>query len=197
MKKAWVVPVGAWALVACGGGGLAKVSGTVSGLTAGTAMTLQINGGQTVVVASDSFTFPDTLNAEQNYTVTVLAQPLRAYCTVDNPTGVVGRNGSDIRNIHVTCVTAFVVNVTATGLASGTSVTLQNASDVKNESLQLQSSGSTVSSNFATSLPTGNAYNVTITTAPTGRTCTVTGGKNNNGTGVVETSDIAIVVTCS
>jgi hypothetical protein len=196
MKKVLAAVLAVPALASCGGGGLAKVSGTVSGLTPGTAMTLQINGGQTVVVASDSFTFPDTLNAEQNYTITVRTQPLRGYCTVDNPTGVVDRNGSDIKDIHVTCVPAQVITVSVNGVPSGATMTLKNDFDnaTKSETVGLTGTGSQTSVTFPTSVPSGKTYAVSVVTAPTGRTCTITSG---NGSGTVGTADIAIVMTCS
>ncbi|HEX5634761.1 MAG TPA: hypothetical protein VFX50_16070, partial [Gemmatimonadales bacterium] len=58
---------GAWAavLAGCGGGGgVTTVGGTVSGLPAGTAVTLQLNGDESLVLGADGgFRFDTELDA--------------------------------------------------------------------------------------------------------------------------------------
>ena len=67
-----------------------SVGGTVSGLGAGAAVTLALNNGQTLALAANgSFSFPGTLTAGSNYTVTVSQQPSGQKCTVSNGSGTV------------------------------------------------------------------------------------------------------------
>ena len=63
-----------------------SVSGTVTGLVAGTAVTLT-NGGVDLPVTSTSWVFPGTLASGASYDVTVKTQPLGQTCTVTNGKG--------------------------------------------------------------------------------------------------------------
>ena len=174
-------------LAGCGGSGLATIGGTVTGLSTGTAVTLQINGGETLVIGSDgNFKFQNELNGDKTYDIVIVTQPLNGACAVTNGSGHVDRNGSDVNNITVLCVPAFSVGGTIAGLAANTSVTLNNGTD----QTTFSSNGAF---NFPTQLPTGAGYNVTVTTQPTSHTCTV-----SQGAGTVQTSNVAnIFVICT
>jgi hypothetical protein len=64
------------------------VGGTVRGLPGGSAITLQLDGDETLVVASNGdFRFRDEISAGNRYSVTIIAQPARADCTIANGTG--------------------------------------------------------------------------------------------------------------
>ena len=79
----------------------------------------------------------------------------------------------------------FSIGGTVSGL-SGTVVLQDNGGD----DLSVSSSGPFT---FATKLPTGAAYNVTVKTNPSGQTCSIT-----NGTGTVGTANVtSITLTCT
>jgi hypothetical protein len=161
------------------------VGGTVSGLN-GTVV-LQNNLGDDLPVTSNgTFAFSQTANSAQPYSVTVLTQPAGQTCTVTNGTGVVG--GANVSNVLVTCVAkTYAVGGTLSGLPASTSIQLQNNGG---DTLTVNSSGPF---SFATKLASGAAYNVTISTQPTGTTCTV-----NGGSGVVGAGDVtSISVNCT
>src|SRR6201994_4882158 len=83
--------------------------------------------------------------------------------------------------------TTYSVGGTASGLASGSTVVLQNngAND-----LNVAANGSFA---FTTALTTGAAYNVTVKSSPTGQTCTVA-----NGTGTVGSANVTnVAVACT
>jgi len=171
------------ALAACGGGGLTTVGGSVSGLTSGTAVTLQNNGGDTLVVGSNgSFTFAPQYDAGSKYNVTIAVQPANLACTVANGSGHIDDNASKVTSISVTCAPGLEIGGSLSGLGSGKTVVLQN-NEV--DPLSLTQTGPFA---FRNVLPTGTGYSVTVRTQPEGQTCTVT-----NGTGTVGNSAVANV----
>jgi hypothetical protein len=70
----------------------------------------------------------------------------------------------------------FTIGGTVSGLNSGASVTLL---DNGGDALKVTANGKFT---FATALPTGAAYSVTVSVQPAGQTCTVTGGSGIVGT---------------
>ena len=79
------------------------IGGSVEGLL-GSGLTLQLNGGQDLVIAANGvFQFPGVADALTSYSVTVAQQPTapRQLCTVANGSGTVG--GLDINNVLVSC----------------------------------------------------------------------------------------------
>ena len=90
-------------------------------------------------------------------------------------------------NVAVSCASAasFTVGGTASGL-SGTVVLQDNSAD----DLSLSASGTFT---FATALPGGAAYSVTVKTNPSGQSCTVT-----NGSGTVGSANVTnVAVSCA
>ncbi|HEX6362427.1 MAG TPA: hypothetical protein VFZ93_05715 [Albitalea sp.] len=176
------------ALGGCGGGGDANVGGTVSGLEAGSSVTLQLNDGEMLIVSADGpFRFEDEVLAGARYEVTVVGQPSNAACTVTNGSGRIGEDARGVENVIVTCTRAFSVGGRVEGLSADSPVVLRiNGGETV-----------TVSENttfrFPTRLPQGTAYQVLVSTQPTDRECTVEAG---NGT-VGEANVIDIAVTCS
>lgn len=171
------------ALTACGGGGKTTVGGTVSGLAAGTAVTMQNNGTDTLAVASNgSFTFSSELSDGDGYSVVILIQPAGATCTLTNASGTIDSNASKVTNIDVVCVPNHAVGGTVTGLGAGTSVTLLNNGT---DALAVATNGSFT---FPTLLGTGSSYNVTVSVQPVGKACTVA-----QGPGTVQSVDVTTV----
>ncbi len=83
----------------------------------------------------------------------------------------------------------FTIGGKVSGLNSGTSVTLL---DNGGDSLKVAVNGAFT---FATALPTGATYKVTVGTQPSGETCSVTGGSGKVGTKNVTTVKVACKYT--
>ncbi len=163
------------------------MGGTISGLS-GTGLVLQDNGGDNLSIsASGSFTFKTSLASGAKYAVTVLTQPTgpAQTCTVTNGSGTASAN---VTTVQVTCTTGTAsVGGNAVGL-SGTGLVLQNNGG---DNLAVATSGSFT---FATAIPLGSAYLVTVFTQPKNpaQTCIVT-----NGSGTASGNVGNIQVTCS
>jgi hypothetical protein len=69
-----------------------SVAGTVSGLAAGTNITLSSGSELLPIAANGTFAFPGTLATGTGYVVTVATQPEGETCTVSNGTGIVEAN---------------------------------------------------------------------------------------------------------
>jgi len=177
----------AFALAGCGGGENVKIGGTLSGLGTDLTVVLQNNGSDDLSLTSNGeFSFDETVSSPDGYDVTVRTQPVGQTCTVANGSGSVDLNDAKIDNIKVTCKTTSSLGGTISGLAAGTSVTLQNG-DTK---LVLTSDGDFA---FPGVLSAGTAYSVTIAVAPAGQTCTVS---SPSGTIVADTI-AKVTVSCS
>ena len=120
------------------------------------------------------------------YAVTVKTSPAGQACSVANESGTVGSAG--VTNVAVTCtaaVTRYPVGGTVSGL-SGTVVLQDNGGD----DLGVSAGGTFT---FATSLPAGSAYAVTVKTSPAGQACSVA-----NGSGTVAAAGVTnVAVTCT
>lgn len=157
------------------------VGGTISGL-AGTVI-LQNNGGNNLTVSSNgSFTFTTALNTGSTYRIEVLTQPAGQTCTVSNGSSTLTAN---VNNVTILCVMAsYTLGGTITGL-TGNLVLQNNGSD---DLLRLINGGFA----FATLIPNGSSYNVTILTQPAGQVCTL-----SNATGTVAGAAVTnIGITC-
>jgi len=167
------------------------VGGTVTGLQ-GSGLVLENNYGDDVsVAASGTFTFKTPLIAGNSYSVTVLTQPAAPLqtCTVTN-------GGGSITDGNVTSVAVMCADKTTptdaiggevTGLL-GSGLVLQNDGG---DNLMVSSNGTFV---FATGLPTGTPYAVTVLTPPMNpfQNCTVA-----DGTGTTTGADVNdITVSC-
>ncbi|WP_376692420.1 choice-of-anchor Q domain-containing protein [Wenzhouxiangella sp. EGI_FJ10409] len=168
-----------------------SIGGTLSGLAQGSSVTLQNNGGDDLVLSADgSFSFATALDDLSNYSVTVLTQPSEPSqtCTVSNGSGQL--DGADVDNVNVSCTTdTFSVGGTLSGLATDSSITLQNNGG---DDLVLSADGSF---SFATALDDLSNYSVTVLTQPTepSQTCTV-----SNGSGQLDGADVDNVnVSCT
>lgn len=78
------------------------IGGSVTGMSAGTQVTLLDNGGDTITVTSDTtFTFPTKITAGSSYNVTIGQQPALQRCTVTNGSATVS---ATVSNVTVSCV---------------------------------------------------------------------------------------------
>lgn len=164
------------------------VGGSVSGLAGATGLSLQLNGANDLSVTADgTFVFPTQLPDGGSFSVTVGTQPTGKNCSVSAGSGKIAK--ANATGVVVNCAAnQFTVGGTISGLATGASVTLKNNGG---DTLVRNANGSFA---FATTIVTGAAYAVTVTTQPTAPTqvCTVTNGAATMGTANVTN----VTVTC-
>jgi large repetitive protein len=167
------------------------LGGTMTGLT-GTGLQLATAGEPNLTVPANatSFTFANPLGSGTAYAVTVAAQPSNPtqLCTVTNGSGTVG--SAPVTNVSVTCVAAFTVGGTVSGLSPSATVVLGNNGG---DALSVSSLGSF---SFPTPLVAGASYQVTVLTQPTtaNQVCTVAPG---TGTGTIVGANVAsVIVDC-
>ena len=161
-----------------------SIGGSVSGLS-GTVV-LRDNGGDDLSVASNGpFTFATQLVSGATYAVTVKSNPSGQACSVSSGSGTVG--SSNVTSVTVSCTTTptYSVGGTVSGLA-GTVVLQDNGGD----DLSLSANGPFT---FATQLPSGAVYGVTVKSNPSGQSCTVSGGSGTVGSANITT----VAVACS
>jgi hypothetical protein len=163
------------------------IGGTVTGLT-GSGLVLQDNSGDNLTItASGAFTFKTSIVSGKTYSVSVFAQPTSPAQTCVVTAGS-GTTTANVTTVQVACGTNTVsIGLTVTGLA-GTGLVLQ---DNGGDNLTVNQNGVYT---FATAIPTGTAYKVTVLTQPTvpAQICSVA-----SGTGTANANVGNIVVTCS
>ena len=151
-----------------------SVGGTVTGMTAGTHVTLLDNGSNATVVSADTgFTFSSQISAGGSYAVTVGMQPTGQTCTISH--GAASAVAANVSNVAVVCaVDEFTVGGNVTGLATGEQVTLLNNGG----------NPTTVSANgaftFSSPIAFGGNFAVTVQVQPLGQTCSLTGATGSN-----------------
>ncbi len=182
-------------LAGCGGSGggtpaappTYQVSGSVTGLFAGSQATLLNNAGNALVVTSNGgFMFTTALPSGSAYAVTVGTQPAGHNCVVGSGSGTVA--SANITSVTVTCTAnpTRTVTTTVTGLESGTSFSVQ-----LNGTETLSATGN-ANFSFATAIPEGVGYAVAVTSQPTFQTCTAT-----PASGTVGGANLVIAIDCT
>jgi hypothetical protein len=164
------------------------IGGTISGL-AGTIVLADNVDDPLTLNANGSFHFGTKLASGSAYNVTVTTQPgsPSQSCTVVNDSGPVV--SADVTGVVVTCVTNhFNVGGTLTGLL-GASISLQ---DNGGDTLTLTADGSFT---FATKVPSGQPYAVTVSVQPSGpsQQCTVSGDSGTVGGSAVTSVSVNCV----
>lgn len=171
------------------------IGGTVNGYaTNATGLQLQntINS-DTVTVnnqgSSSPFTFSIAVPTGTSYNVVVLTQPsnpISQTCTVTSGgSGTV--SNANVTNVVVTCTTnSYTIGGNVTGL-TGSGLQLQ---DNNTDTLTINASGPFT---FATKILSGSTYSVTVSTQPSGQSCTVTAFASGTVTNANITS---VAVTC-
>lgn len=162
------------------------VGGTVTGLAAGATLELRNGATETVEVDADgAFVFATRVASGDTYDVTVTRQPAapKQTCTVANGTGTVGAAAVEVT---VVCATdAFRLGGTVSGLVG--TVVLETTGG---REASVATDGAF---QFASPIPSGTAYEVTVKTQPATQTCVVA-----DGTGTITDADVATVaVTCT
>ena len=176
-----------------GGGGPAThtLRAAVSGLTgAGLALGVSTGGGAAATVpvpASGEVALASGLRAGTSYAVAVLTQPTGPdqTCAVTGGSGTVG--SADV-TVEVACgapVPTFAVGGTVSGLVGAGLVLVVNGGG----DLSVSAPGAFT---FATRIPQGSAYAVTVKSHPAGQACAVAGGS-----GTVNADVTGVQVTCA
>jgi len=185
-------------LSACGGGsGDLYLAGAVGGVTKD-GLVLQNNGGNdtAVVYPYTSFQFSNRVSTDDQFDIKVKSVPSNVEkiedCTVNN--GHARANYYTIGQVSVTCkirqraLTAIIKDLTGSGLV------IINGAD--RHDVKTDTTTDTITVPMAT-VSQGAPYGVTVLTQPTGQTCTVSGGDNGNGSGIMGANETTTVtVTC-
>jgi hypothetical protein len=163
------------------------IGGTITGL-AGTGLQLQDNGGDTLSVSGNTFTFRTSIKSDANYKVTILTQPANPVqnCLVTSGSGTVV--SADVTDVAVTCATVtYTIGGTVAGLSGGGLALLNNGGN----NLPISANGAFT---FTTAVNSGATYSVTVGTQPTSpwQTCAVTSG---GGTATANVTSVAITCT--
>lgn len=166
------------------------VGGTVSGLPTGETLVLNdsVNGDSVTVSSSGSFAFPTELAPGAGYYVVVGTQPSAALCTVTNANGTVG--ASNVTNVAVSCTPGaatpgYTIGGSLRGLPQGASVVLV---DSGNGDVATVTANGTFT--FPMKEPSGFSYDVSVQSAPSGETCTVSG--SSGYVGLANVTSIAV-----
>lgn len=172
-------------LASCGGGtgsvgatvpkGLTyRLAGSVTGLPAGTSVTLS-DGLATTTISTDAAFSLGGVPPNASYAVTVVHQPTGVVCTVNK--GIGAGIDSNVTGISVVCsAVKFTVGGSLDGLATGASLTISNSTG---EHLPLTANGPFT---FSTPIADNGSYAVTVSAQPSGEICTVSRG---TGSGMV------------
>jgi N-acetylneuraminic acid mutarotase len=162
------------------------LGGTITGLN-GTGLVLA-NGADTVTVPANatSFTLPTPVSFASIYSVTVATQPTGLTCSISS--GATGTMpASNVNTVAVVCSDqAYSLGGSITGLSTA-GLVLANGTDT------VSPPAAATSFTFPTPVAYTSGYAVSVSTQPTGLTCTVSAGTSTMPAAAVTT----VVVTCS
>lgn len=168
------------------------IGGNLSGYSAsvGAPVLKDSISGQTVTLsANGAYSFSSPIVSGQNYNVTLQTLPTNPWqtCSVTGGSGTV--SGSNVTNIDIACsLDAHTVGISISGLTGATGIVLTDSSNGDT----LSGFSADGSYTFSSSINSGMPYNVSVSTQPTGRTCTVA-----SGSGTIANADVVLTVTCS
>ena len=178
----------------------AVLSGTVSGLPTGASLTLATTLGSgnpvnATISTNGTYTLAQRPASGVAYAVTVAVQPQGAACAVSNGSGTAASTA--VTNIDVVCSPARInIGGELLGLAQGQQVQLKLtgtglASGLPN--LTLNANGTFSFATVTPGITFGGEYTVTVSTQPTGQTCSL-----SNGSGLGVTAAVTRVqVSCA
>ncbi len=161
------------------------VNVTVTGLTAGTFLTL-VNGSDSVTFDTDAtLTLTSGLLDAAAYTVTVGSQPVGQLCRILPVAAGSSNIAANDADIAVSCGTMYALGVSVQGLNG--SVTVVNG----NDSVTLNTDGSALLS----TLLSGTGYTVSVATQPIGQECKVV--PIASATGTITNAAVNVGLTCT
>ena len=159
------------------------IGGTVSGATG--SVTFSNNLESTTVSGNGAFTFPTPQTNGTNYFGFVTSSPSGQGCWVVNGSGTIA--GANVTNFNVNCGNFYPVNGTISGL-TGSGLWL----GLNGYTLAVLGPYSSNGGINLASIPEGASYSVSISTQPSGQTCTVV-----NGSGTVPSGGVTnIQINC-
>jgi hypothetical protein len=167
------------------------LSGVLTGLDSTKTLQLVVNEvQQTAISANGAFSLQTYIVDQKNYDVKVSIPPAAQVCSIKNGTGTANINNlAAAKNIAINCTPGIPVGGTLAGLKVGTALGLtNNGSDVRTMLVD-----GTFTFNF--SLLDGAAYDVQVSTQPTGQKCTVTNGAGKASAAAPDASQ-KITVAC-
>jgi len=180
--------------IGCGGGKATPaapatytVGGTVSGLTSA-GLVLQDSAGDKLTVSANAtgFHFPTAVTSGAAYSITVLTQPARQSCTVNNGSGT---STANVTTVSVACVPSYTIGGSILGL-SGTGLVLQ---DNGGADLAVSASATSFAFTFPGPIPSGGSpYSITVRSNPDGLSCTVA---NSGGTATANVGNVNVSCT--
>jgi uncharacterized protein YjbI with pentapeptide repeats len=178
--------------------GFYQISGRATGLSMGATfvLTLFIDGVsvetktiQATSVGNNSFYFSNYVSDGSTYDVTITTQPDGKTGTITNGSGTI--NGSHINNISIeftdnnTPAPTYTVGGTFTGVATGTSCSLELSVDgISVETLQKVSVNADAQS-FVFTTPVSNGSDYSVSATSSGKTATIT-----NGSGTIDGANV-------
>lgn len=164
-----------------------SIGGSITGLATNGQVTLVNNSVDPLIVsANGNFVFAAPVNYDGGYNVAVSTQPTGQTCTPSSNTG--SGVTANVTSVSIVCSTnAYTIGGSLTGLASGQVTLEDNGADAL-----VVNSNSTFT--FATPVAYGGGYAVTVSTQPTGQTCSVT---NGSGSGINVTAGVSsVTIVC-
>lgn len=165
-----------------------SLGGSISGLSGTVVLRDGLGGEVSVSSPAATFTFPARITTGNTWQVTVKTQPSGQLCTVSGG-GPAAMGTADVTTVSVDCVTGFAVGGSASGVAGGSLVLTLQPQGGTAEDLTVSADGTYA---FATRLPTGTTWAVTVKTPPASKTCAV---GNTGGTIAGDVADVN--VTCA
>lgn len=164
----------------------ASLGGTVAGLAAAQTVTLSDGISSAVVTTNGAFGFGDAFAAAAPYQVSVTTQPTGQVCTVGNGSGTIDMNDDPVTTVAVVCENDGTVGGTVSGLSSGNTLMLSDGVST----LSVSTNGNLA---FSDVFAAGAPYAVSVTSQPTGQTCSIA---NGNGTFDAADDPVLVTVTC-
>ncbi|MCC6808163.1 MAG: hypothetical protein IT381_12125 [Deltaproteobacteria bacterium] len=164
------------------------VRGTVSGATGAVILA---NRGDEVSTPNGSFAFSRKLVAGASYDVSVVASPANQRCVVTSG-GAGVMPGADYSGVVVTCTTVPLRTIGGRFESpAGTVFLFNNGGDTLSVPANSEFT-------FATALPDGTDYEVTVAFPPLGQRCDVLGGSRGNGRGTASAASAGeVFISCS
>lgn len=145
-----------------------SITGTITGLQNGKALTLKNATASITVSNSGNFAFIEQFAYGSNYSVIAYTQPIGMNCSLQNNTGIIY---ADVINVSVSCSDLYyTVKANISGTLYG-ALTLKNT--VNGENIIANTSGYAT---FPTTLTYGSIYNVVVQDQDVDNICTPTIG---------------------